>query len=67
MYTLCRKLDQLRIPLGELNRRHFSRIDAKEIELKEQLQSIQEQLQQNPTSLLLQESEKKILKDYNQQ
>ncbi|KAK7281197.1 hypothetical protein RIF29_08969 [Crotalaria pallida] len=60
MFRLCMKLDQLRVPLGVLNKNHFSRIDDREVELKTRLLDIQDQLQHNPSCRLLQELEKQL-------
>ncbi|KAK7242956.1 hypothetical protein RIF29_37738 [Crotalaria pallida] len=60
MFQLCRKLQALKGPLAKLNKECFAKIDQKEIELKENLDSIQAQLRVNPTDVVLQKVERAV-------
>ncbi|KAK7273608.1 hypothetical protein RIF29_14664 [Crotalaria pallida] len=53
MYQVSRKLQLLKSPLKGLNKRSFSDIDKKEVELKDHLLGVQSQLVLNPLDVLL--------------
>ncbi|KAK7251033.1 hypothetical protein RIF29_33898 [Crotalaria pallida] len=54
MFKVCRKLQLLKAPLSDLNRKYFARVDEKELDLKKQLDQAQSDLLQNPDDIQLQ-------------
>ncbi|KAK7282193.1 hypothetical protein RIF29_10795 [Crotalaria pallida] len=59
------KLQALKGPLAKLNKECFAKIDQKEIELKEKLDSIQAQLRVNPTDVVLKRAERDVSVQYS--
>ncbi|KAK7259607.1 hypothetical protein RIF29_25217 [Crotalaria pallida] len=58
---VMKKLDMLRQPFRALNKAKFANIDQREIELRKEVDSIQQSLDQNPHDLSLQNKERSTM------
>ncbi|KAK7267090.1 hypothetical protein RIF29_19754 [Crotalaria pallida] len=64
MYRIMRNLENIRAGLKELNHRKFRDIDAKEIQAREKLESIQDMLQTDPMNVHLLKLEKEAKEEH---
>ncbi|KAK7260093.1 hypothetical protein RIF29_25844 [Crotalaria pallida] len=64
MYRIMRNLENIKAGLKELNHRKFRDIDAKEIQAREKLDSIQEMLQTDPMNVHLLKLEKEAKEEH---
>ncbi|KAK7260219.1 hypothetical protein RIF29_26080 [Crotalaria pallida] len=60
MFQICRKLQLLRAPLRKLNRLHFAQIDRREVEVREQLEMVKNELVLRPFDTALHLAEKDL-------
>ncbi|KAK7250992.1 hypothetical protein RIF29_33835 [Crotalaria pallida] len=65
MFVFCRRLRDLKKPFSHLNKQHYSKIDTREAQLRDQLDAIQTELASNPMDANLISAEREIAIQYD--
>ncbi|KAK7281911.1 hypothetical protein RIF29_10282 [Crotalaria pallida] len=66
MFQICKKLNILKTPLSALNRQHFAHFDRREVDIKDILDLVQNELIQNLNDVSLHMTEKDLCRQYSE-